>query len=172
VAVRNVVVLDSPDSTGRRLLETVEGCGMASSEANSLEGFCAALAARRARVGVVAFEALWPDPQKALRMLRDHATGTRVIVAHEDGTPRLRLGQRLWSVGLCDYFIPRSSPPHELAPVLRQAYADALIEAAVDSGSADEDPAMAKLHGRIRFLHNLNAALSLTGATLSWRVIL
>jgi len=159
--VRTVVVLDTlGDSAGRRLLETVEGSGMAATEALNLDAFCAALTARRALVGVVAFEALRPDPQKALRMLRDNAPGARIVVAHEDNSPRLRLGNRLWSVGLCDYFIPRSSPPHELGPILRQAYADAMIEAAVDAGGVDEDPAMGKLHGRIRFLHNLNAALT------------
>jgi diguanylate cyclase (GGDEF)-like protein len=160
VAVRNVVVLDTVgQSTGRRLLETVEGTGMAGSETTSLERFCTALATGGAQVGVVAFEAL-PDPQKALRMLRDHAPRARLVVAHQDQSPRLRLCQRLWSVGLCDYLISRSSPPHELAPVLRQAYADALIEAAVETTNSDDDPAMAKLHGRIRFLHNLNAALT------------
>jgi diguanylate cyclase (GGDEF)-like protein len=161
MAVRSIVVLDIPDdSASRRILETVEGCGMAGTEVDTLEAFCAALASRRSRVGIIAFEALRPDPQKALRMLRDHAPGARILVAHEDKSSRLRLGQRLWSVGLCDYFLPRSSPPHELAPVLRQAYADALIEAAVEMVAGDEDPVMGKLHGRLRFLHNLNAALT------------
>jgi len=158
---RNVVVLDVPTSSGdRRLLETVQGTGMGGEEVDTLDAFAAALRSGRARVGVVAFEALWPDPQKSLRSLRDRAPGARLVVAHADGSQRLRLGQRLWSVGLCDYFIPRSSAPHELTPVLRQAYADALIEGSVEASGAEDDPSMARLYSRIRFLHNLNAALT------------
>src|SRR5262249_27418517 len=117
--LRNVVVLDAASSGNRRLLETVQGAGMAAEEVDTLDAFATALSARRARVGVVAFERLWPDPQKSLRFMRDRAPGARFVVAHSEGTQRLRLGQRLWSVGLCDYFVPRESPPHELAPVLR-----------------------------------------------------
>ena len=160
----HVVVLDAPKtplaSGDRSLLETMQATGMGIEEVDGLDAFASALRTRRARVGVVAFEALWPDPQKALRALRDRAAAARLVVVYSDGTPRLRLGQRLWSVGLCDYFVSRSSPPHELAPILRQAYADAMIEGSVDAATAEDDPAMARLNNRIRFLHNLNAALT------------
>jgi diguanylate cyclase (GGDEF)-like protein len=155
---RAVVVFDVPSASGdRRLLDTLSGTGTEAEEVETIDAFAAALRSR-ARIGVVAFEALWPDPQRSLRALRDRAPGARIIVAHEDDSPRLRLGQRLWSVGLCDYFISRSSPPHELAPVLRQAQADALIESSLDAG--EDDPAMARLYSRLKFLHNLNAALT------------
>src|SRR5947207_747142 len=102
---RAVVVLDVPATSAagdRRLVETVQGIGLAFEEVDSLDAFAAALRAKRARVGIVAFEALWPDPQRTLRALRDKAPGARIVVAHAEGSPRLRLGQRLWSVGLCD----------------------------------------------------------------------
>ena len=161
---RTVVVLDvptAPTAAGdRRLAETLQATGMGVEEVDNLDAFASALRTKRARVGVVAFERLWPDPQKSLRALRDRAPGARLVVAHSEGTQRLRLGQRLWSVGLCDYFLARSIPPHELTPVLRQAYADALIEGSVEASSAEDDPSMGRLYSRIRFLHNLNAALT------------
>ena len=158
--VRSVVIFDITPLGARRLLETVQAANMAAESVDSLEAFTATLASRRARVGVIAFEALWPDPQKSLRELREQAPNARLVVAYAEGTQRLRLGQRLWSVGLCDYFVSRSSPPHELAPVLRQAYADALIEGVVDITGGEDNPAMGRMFSRIRFLHNLNAALT------------
>src|SRR5579862_2162757 len=102
---RSVVVLDALEPAGdRRLSEVVQGTGMEVEEVDTLDAFASALRSRT-RVGVVAFESLWPDPQKSLRALRDKAPGTRLIVAYAEGTARLRLGQRLWSVGLCDYFV-------------------------------------------------------------------
>src|SRR5438309_2012212 len=117
---RTIVVLDVPmaSATERQLLDTISATGMAIEEADTLDAFASALRSRRARVGVVAFEALWPDPQRTLRALRDKAPGARLVVVYSEHTPRLRLGQRLWSVGLCDYFVPRSSAPHELTPLL------------------------------------------------------
>src|SRR5687767_5781272 len=132
---RPIAVLDVAgtfSSGDRHLIDTVRATAMAVDEVDSLDTFASALRSRRARVGVVAFEALWPDPQRALRALRDKAPGARVVVVHATDSPRLRLGQRLWSVGMCDYFVARSTPPHELAPILRQAYADAMIEGSLD----------------------------------------
>jgi len=160
VTVRSVAILDVTPTGTRRLLETVQAANMAAESVDSLDAFTAELASRRVRVGVIAFEALWPDPQKSLRTLREQAPTARLVVAYTEGSQRLRLGQRLWSVGLCDYFVSRSSPPHELAPVLRQAYADALIEGSVDITGGEDNPAMGRLFSRIRFLHNLNAALT------------
>ena len=161
MAARNAVVLDEPATLGsRRLLETVQAAGLDVEEVDSLDEFAAALRARRGCVGVVAFETLAPDPQRCLRALRERAPGARLVVAYAEGTRRLRLGQRLWSVGLCDYFVSRASPPHELAPVLRQAYADALIEQSFEPEAELEDPSLGRLFNRIRFLHNLNAALT------------
>src|SRR5258706_3196592 len=94
---RNVLVLDVQTESGsRRLLETVGGTGMTAAEVDSLDAFNAGLAARHARVGVVAFEALWPDPQKSLRTLRDTAAGTRINVVYNDRSRPLRLRQRSW----------------------------------------------------------------------------
>jgi diguanylate cyclase (GGDEF)-like protein len=160
---RTIVVLDASATTTRagerQLLDTVRATAISVEQADNLDAFASALRSRRARVGVVSFEALWPDPQRTLRALRDKAPGARLVVMYSEHSPRLRLGQRLWAVGLCDYFVARSCPPHELAPVLRQAYADALIEGALDAGSA-EDPSMGRLYSRIRFLHSVNAALT------------
>ncbi len=161
MSLRTVVVLDVDTVSGeRRLLETVQGTGMGVEEVDSIETFVSALRSKRARVGVIAFELLWPDPQKALRAVRDKAPGARLVVAHADSPSRVSVGQRLWSVGLCDYFVPRSSPPHELTPVLRQAYADALIESSLDASGVEDDPSMSRFYGRMRFLHHLNAALT------------
>ena len=157
---RTIVVLDAPSSSGdRRLVDMVQGTGMEIEEVDTLDAFASALRSRT-RVGVVAFESLWPDPQKSLRALRDKAQGARIVVVYSEGTARFRLGQRLWSVGLCDYFVTRSSALHEFTPILRQAYADALIEGSVEASSAEDDPSMGRLYSRIRFLHNLNAALT------------
>ncbi len=161
MGARYAVVLDEPATSGsRRLVETVQASGLDVEEVESVDEFAARLRSRRGGVGVVAFEMLAPDPQRTLRSLRERAPGARLVVAYAEGTRRLRLGQRLWSVGLCDYFVSRASAPHELAPVLRQAYADALIELSFEPQAEVDDPSLGRLFNRIRFLHNLNAALT------------
>src|SRR5205823_6663966 len=160
MGTRKAVVLDDATTPGRRLVETVQGAGLEVEEVQALDDLAAALRSRRVRVAVVAFESLSPDPQRSLRALRERAPTARLVVVHAEDTRRLRLGQRLWSVGLCDYFVSRASPPHELAPVLRQAYADALVEQSFEPEAGSDDPSLGRLFNRMRFLHNLNSALT------------
>ena len=158
---RVVVVLDTAERTGRRLAESARGCGFEVQEVQSLDDLRAALSGpQHALLGLVAFEMLWPDPQRQLRGLRDGLAGVRLVVAYTEGSPRLRLGQRLWAVGLMDYFCGRETPIHELSPVLRQAYADARIEHASDDIGENPAADATRLYHRVRFLHNLGAAFT------------
>jgi len=155
----SVAVLDVEKHGGRRLADTVRGTGLAPLQYRNLEDFVDALSERDALVGIVAFEALWPDPQKTLRNLRSRAVGRRLIVVYSEGAPRWRLGERLWSIGLFDYYTPRSTPPHEMRPILRQAWADAIVDASpIELDSSDGDSA--DLHRRIRSLSTLGSAFA------------
>ncbi|MCC6747875.1 MAG: diguanylate cyclase [Deltaproteobacteria bacterium] len=157
-AARKVVVLDEPAHTGRRLAETVRGAGLAAEDVPTLEAIPEALRGARARVAVLALEALEPSPEAKLRKLREQSAGVRLIVVYSDEAPRLALAQRLWMVGLLDYLVPRSLAPHELTPVLRQAQADALIEEATH-GPANDEP-LTPLGYRLRLLQQLAAAFA------------
>jgi len=160
VVPSTVAVLDIETHGGRRLADTVKGTGLTPLQYRNLDDFSLALEEREALIGVVAFEALWPDPQKTLRYLRDKAGGSRIIVIYSEGAPRWRLGQRLWSIGLFDFFTPRSTPPHEMRPILRQAWADAIVESHPESVGTEEDGDSAELHRRIRSLSTLGAAFA------------
>ncbi len=153
-----VVVLDSEDHGGRRLVETVTAVGFEVASVTRLEDLGPAVSEQGALVAAVAFEALWPDPQRTLRRLREETPGVRLVVVYSEESRRLRLGQRLWAIGLFDYFMPREAPPHQMAPVLRQAYADALIEGAAEED--DEGGEDTRLNRRLRFLHGLGAAFT------------
>jgi diguanylate cyclase (GGDEF)-like protein len=139
-----VAVLDIELAGARRLADSVRGAGFDPVTADNLDDFARAGAA----VGVIAFEALWPEPQRALEQLRAHYGRSRLVVVYRDGAPRLQLGRRLWSIGLCDQFVSRSLAPHELRPILRQAWADSLTQ-------GDRDDA-----GPIRALSTLAAGLA------------
>ena len=123
------MVLESSDASGRELASTVQACDLQPHSVETIDELAEDLKQKHALVALIAFEAIWRDPQRAVRKLRSVAPEARLIVAYSDGTPRLHLGRRLWAVNLIDYFISRSTPPHEMRPVLRQAYAEALIEA-------------------------------------------
>jgi diguanylate cyclase (GGDEF)-like protein len=156
-----VAVLDLEKQGGRRIGDTVTGAGLEPLQYRNLEDFTDALTSQDALIGVVAYEALWPDPQKTLRTLRASTKGARLVVIYSEGSPRLRLGQRLWNIGLFDFYTPRSTPPHEMRPILRQAFAEALIEAEPETDSEEaEDVDIAALHRKIRTLNNLGAAFA------------
>ena len=152
---KKILVLDMPDTGGRDIVETISATQMNPSPVDDLEQLIERLREREALVAVIAYEALWPRPQEAVRRIRDRVSGCRLVVVHSEGTARFQLGQRLWAVNLIDYFLDRSTPPHELDPLLRQAHADALIEeAAIEhepTPSTDQDR-----YASIRFVHELN----------------
>ncbi|MCC6993391.1 MAG: diguanylate cyclase [Deltaproteobacteria bacterium] len=107
-----------------------------------------------APVAVLAFEALWPDPQHALQELRMRAPRTHLIVVHADEGVRLRLLRRLWGTGLCDDVVSRSAAVSSLTRVIRQAYADAAVEAAVHAAEALPSEVSRRY---VSFLHRLGS---------------
>lgn len=130
-APRAVLVFDVDETPGRRpLAETIRAAGYEPVAVGDVDELISLHTSREALVSVIAFQALWPVPQSAIRTLRQRAPGLRLIVAHEPDSARMQLGRRLWTVNLIDYWIPQYTPPHEMRPLLRQAYTDALIESA------------------------------------------
>jgi diguanylate cyclase (GGDEF)-like protein len=158
-APKGVLVLDVPNPAGRALLEMVQGVGLEAETVDSLDGLIAAIVRTRAPVGLVAFETLWPNPQDAVRRIRDQARTIRLVVIHSEGTQRLHLGQRLWAVGLIDYFAPRSTPPQEMGPLIRQAYADAVIELAAQESQGELGQPSDHAES-LRFVHELSRGLN------------
>ena len=129
-ADKRAAVLDVEVEGQRKLAESVVAAGLEVQSCTSLQELVELLSSGEFSVGVIAYEALWPDPQQTLRWVRDHTPGTRILVAYGKDTARKRLGQRLWAIGMFDYFVPRAAPTHEWGPLLRQAHADAMIEGA------------------------------------------
>ncbi|MBI3183533.1 MAG: diguanylate cyclase [Myxococcales bacterium] len=150
----SAVVLDPQPGQARRLEDSVRAAGFLARPALSLDDFCSALGGGGSRVGVLAFETLWPQPQEKLKAVRAAARRARLVVAHADDSGRLRLGKRLWSSGAIDFFVPRSMPSAEFAEVMRQADADALLAAESPSGAA-RDPA-----GLLKLLRGLSASFA------------
>lgn len=157
---RTVVVLDAASPSGRRLAESVRGAGFEPREVGRPDEIVPAVQSERALVVAIAFEALFPSPQPLVRALREWIPGARLVVLHEPGSPRLRLGQRLWAVGLVDCLLPRDVSPRSLAPVLRQAFADAWIEAGSGEREPGDVPDINPLSTRIRLLQSLSASFA------------
>ena len=155
---RAVVLLESDPDDGRRLQQQIEATGFAVRIVETLDQFRQILGSAPGLIGVVSFEALWPQPQEKLKALRESAPGARLVVVHADNSPRMRLGQRLWSAGALDYFVSRSLSVDELGQVLRQAQAE-LVRAAAKPSEA-RAPRLTEPGDRLRFLHTLSAALS------------
>ncbi len=124
-------------------------------EAKSPAELGSLLERHHAPVAVLAFEALWPDPQHALQELRLRAPRAHLIVVHADEGVRLRLLRRLWGTGLCDDVVGRSAAVTTLTRVIRQAYADAAIEAAVHAAEALPSEICRRY---VSFLHRLGSA--------------
>lgn len=155
-----IIIFDVDGLEGRGIVETVIGTDLEASRVATFDEFSETLSSKQAFVGLVAFESLFPDPQKVLKKLRESTSGTRLIVVYCDGSPRLRLGQRLWSIGLFDYFVARSTPPHELRPMIRQAYADALIERSTETLDDADRTDSSQLQRHLRFIHGLQGAFT------------
>jgi DNA-binding NtrC family response regulator len=60
------------------------------------------------RVAVVALETIGADAKKRLEELRAGAPKSRVVLVHDESTPRARFAQRLWVTGACDVVVSRS----------------------------------------------------------------
>ncbi|MCC6747541.1 MAG: diguanylate cyclase [Deltaproteobacteria bacterium] len=159
---RAVLVLDAEGAEGRPLADSVEVAGFRSQVVPAFDELQRAFRDGAAPLAVVAYEALWPAPQRALRTLREVCPAARLVVAYADGSPRIGLGKRLWSEGLIDYWVSRSAGPREFAKLLTQAAADL---AADDSGATSErpsPPAAAGWGGALRELDRLGRALNNT----------
>src|SRR5262249_19193824 len=89
--LKSIAVLDLAPQNDRRLAETVRGAGMEPLDAERLSDVESLLRSGASRVGLVAFEALWPDPQAALLRLKEAQPGARIVVVYSEGGPRLRL---------------------------------------------------------------------------------
>ncbi|MBI3184574.1 MAG: diguanylate cyclase [Myxococcales bacterium] len=155
--LKDVAVLDVAGSVGRRLEESVRATGFSPRPYPGLDPLGAALQSGEAYLAVLAYEALSPVPEKALRALRQRAPESRLLVAFPDGDLRLRPVEPL-SPGLFDALLPRSTPPKKLGAVLKQAFADLLIEARTRELEG-QDPASAERQARARALRQLGAAL-------------
>ncbi|MCA9672861.1 MAG: diguanylate cyclase [Myxococcales bacterium] len=128
---RAVAVLDIGGG-GRQLVDAVVTADLDTLEVRSLDELIAVVAEGKARVALVAFEALWPQSQQNLVRLRE-ASGSktcRLVVAYPRERPRLRLGRKLWSVGLIDHLVARADPPRHVAALLRQSLADVVADEA------------------------------------------
>jgi diguanylate cyclase (GGDEF)-like protein len=113
---------------GGGLAAAVVSAGMSPRELSSFDDLVSAVGTFKCRVVLIAFEALWPDPQKALRRVRAAAPDAQIVVTYAEGTPRLRLGQRLWSIGAFDHFVSRIASTPSLAQTLRHALSEATAE--------------------------------------------
>jgi diguanylate cyclase (GGDEF)-like protein len=156
---RTALVMDVPGSEGRRLAETVVGAGFEARAVTSLEELRDAHLAERAPIAIVAYEGLFPVPERSLRFLRAECPRLCIVVVFAEGSPRLRLGERLWAMRLLDYLVPRSSPPHVLTPLLRQAYADSLLEETLREEQTPAGISQDRYTG-LRHISRLGAALT------------
>lgn len=157
--VPKIVVFDTDSHGERQIAETVDGAGLDVEYVTSLDVMVEKLKTGDFPVGIFAYEATWPSPQRVLRKIREVTQGVRLIVVHAANSPRLRLGQRLWSIGLFDYFVSRTMPPHELRPILKQAYADAMIErATIDAAKNEATGPSIRLPRHLQFLQGLQSA--------------
>ena len=153
---RTVAVLDRPCEGCRPLSDTAQGAGFSVCEVDDVDQLIAAFKGQEHYVGLIAYEALWPNPQETARRLRQQTPAARLIVCFADGSPRQNLGRRMWAVDLIDHFIPRSIAPHEMAPIVRQAYADALIESSTTVEAASDSEGEVSL----RILRDLSQGFS------------
>lgn len=130
---KTVVVLDTGDVQGRRLLSDIAiGSGFECAQSVSVDDFTKRIGAHAGAVGLIAYEALWPDPKTTLETMRLHLpVGTRLVVLYEENARGIKLGQRLWDVGILDFFVPRSESPSKLQTILRQAFFDSYMETRV-----------------------------------------
>lgn len=149
---RKIAVLDAADPAGRSLEEAVAQAGFRPERAHSLADLQRSLG--EAKIAVVSFEALWPNPQNTVKALRAATPGSRLVVAHAEDSPRLRLGQRLWSAGEFDFFLPRTVSVRELTYVLQQAVVDAQRQEQAASGT------QVGLASQLEFLEGLSAAFA------------
>lgn len=78
-------------------------------------------------IAIVAFEDLFPEPQAKLRTLRASSVGSRVVVIYRADDRRVRLGQRLWSIGAVDYFLEAISARSDVRVLSHQLAADVAI---------------------------------------------
>lgn len=132
VEIPEVGLVDVDVDGERRLEETVEGAGFRVFDAGSLDELAQLAKARELRTLVIAFEALWPQPQAQLRRMREAVPNARILVAYSQKSPRHRLGKRLWAIGLIDQFFSRAVAPHELAGLVREGAASWAPAAASD----------------------------------------
>ncbi|MEZ0313362.1 MAG: diguanylate cyclase [Myxococcota bacterium] len=108
-------------------------------------------------VALIAFDALKPDPQKLLRTLRTVAPEAALIATYGDDNPRIRLGHRLWSAGLLDFFVSRVKPMEVVRPALRQAWAEVMTRASLPRfGDGTLEPTQKAMHA----LMSLGTALA------------
>jgi diguanylate cyclase (GGDEF)-like protein len=149
-----IAVLDSPGEGERRVTETVLGAGLAPRVVANVGELGDVLRSGEAQVAIVGLEALRRNVERSLRALRQGAPAAFLVLVHADGSARLHLARRLWISGLVDALVPRSAPPHELGPVLRQALAEA---ASPDEDEAGEEGPVdpARLDGSVVTLRGL-----------------
>jgi diguanylate cyclase (GGDEF)-like protein len=150
----DVVVLDPQ---GGKLAALLRGIGI---ELRVVESSRALEGQEPVSTLVLGFEVLEPDPQEALRELRRTVNPVRVVVLYAEDSPRARLAKRLWSAGACDFIVPSSAPPDAIRQTVRQAMADAFVEASMRAAGPSAEGEIELL----RFLQRLAAAVATHGA--------
>jgi diguanylate cyclase (GGDEF)-like protein len=123
----SVAVVDLPSPPGLPLADSVRAARFGAQPLADVDQLLARLGdpAGAPRIAVLAFEALCPQPQEKLQRLRERGAGCQLVVALEQGSPRVRLAQRLWSAGAMDFLVDRAIPYGEFAQVLQAAAAGA-----------------------------------------------
>jgi diguanylate cyclase (GGDEF)-like protein len=108
------------------------------------------------RVAVVSLESIGADAKKRLEELRAGAVKARLVLVHDETTPRARFAQRLWAIGACDAVLPSSQASALRETVLRFEMEARVEEVHFQTVGDRQDEGFA----RFRAVHALFSALA------------
>ncbi len=123
-----------------------------------LDDLNASLRAGAHHVSVVALETMGADARKRLEELRTGSPYSKVVLVHEESTPRARFAQRLWMVGACDAVVSRAQPS-KLQEVIQRFHLEARLEQRHREALGDDDDP-SEAFARFRATQNLFSALA------------
>lgn len=111
----------------QRLTAFVADQRIRASSYETVSALQAAMAAHEHPIVILALEGMGADARALLRDLRDRVNRVRIIVVHEETTPRVRFARRLWDVGACDAIVSRAQPS-QLWEAVKRFELDAQVE--------------------------------------------